>query len=242
MDIYKDSPRESIYYISAVLDCSNYSRSEIAEDATRAISKIIERPIIIMFKHKESILFSNCIPDNTGKRFVYMTSWYATSEPDITDMIEIQDINAGNMIRHSAYDFLHDFVYCAARKYYAFPEFHHYQKYEITARKYSYDEIALGISPPSYKVDEEIPSFKELYGYDYVNNEGETDNNVKEREEEEQLIKELIEESYLLELEDEDADEEHDQVELEEVYEADYDEEIDYNDPLDILKAINQRK
>lgn len=166
----------SINYFCVELDCSLYDRSIQAFVLTKVISKVVNTPVVVLFKHANHLLLSSVLIvhgecANTFK--TYLSDWYLFDPVQEDVLMTLSNWYFGNYCDDNFYTFFMDWVYSMVRPYFLNSECYEYVKFErnsFSLHNQPYFEEII-VDRVRYfclveRVVEQEP--RELYGYDYV--------------------------------------------------------------------------
>ena len=176
----------SINYFCVELSCTLHNRSIQAFNLTKIISKVVNTPVVVLFKHVNRILLSSVFIVNekySDYSKTYLSDWYLSDPVMENVLMTLSDWHFGNYCDDNFHTLFMDFSHSMARHYFFYPksvELLKYGRNSIVLHDYpSYDEIiflnvnrhfCLAKLTELTKHSIELnPS--EFYEYDYVNDE-----------------------------------------------------------------------
>lgn len=173
----------SINYFCVELDCNLYDRSMQAFVLTKVISKVVNTPVVVLFKHANHLLLSSIFmvhSENTYASKTYLSDWYLFDPVQDDVLMTLSNWHFGNYCDDNFYIFFMDWVHSMARPYFHNSESYEYVKFgrtSIVVRDHPrYDEMIIVDGVRYVCPDELAGKFveqdpREFYGYDYVNDE-----------------------------------------------------------------------
>lgn len=176
----------SIVFLAVDLSGSMEERSQGACHITKILSKCYSCPILVIFRHCDSILFAGRLEPELGGESsdTYLSRWNSVFEPDVHIMNKLSELFFDN---HSGIDFLeiyYDILHALAREYHIYTE-----SIELLANGLYLDEYSALVYEPGQDSlilrREMIPVaeciqakreyYQELYGSDYILEDFKTD-------------------------------------------------------------------
>lgn len=173
----------SINYFCVELDCKLKDRSIQAFNLTKIIGKVVNSPVVVLFKHAKQLLLSSLFMingENANISKTYLSDWYPFDPIHDDVLMTLSNWNFGNYCNDNFNTLFVDLVHLTARSYLLNNESFELIKFgrnSIVVRDHpSFDETivinGINIVCPA-EISEQIVELdpRQVYGYDYVNDE-----------------------------------------------------------------------
>lgn len=173
----------SINYFCVELDCTLHDRSIQAFNLTKIIGKVVNTPVVVLFRHLNSLALSSVFmvnTENTENSKTYLSDWYPFYPIQEDLLMILSNWHYGNYCDDNFHTIFMDLVHFTARPYFLYSESHESLKYGrnsiVVLDRPIYDEIVV-LDGVSYilpaELTEQIVELnpRDFYEYDYVNNE-----------------------------------------------------------------------
>ena len=238
-----------IDFFALEIVCDKSDRSKLAFNLTKIMAKINSNPVIILFKHDNTILLSSALNpnlSNSNNDKVYLSDWFSLDNKPEEELFRLVSICFENHCDKDLTTLFFDIVHSFARPYYLRKESREYLFFELNSCFWGYEVIKVeqnNVLVGVYKCELNLKEYEphRIYGNDYIiEDDGFSimDDNMEWYVEHQDLVEQNLDE-ILLDMEDDFDTNEDDNFDIEE---DDFDIELEdeiFDDAIKMLRFLD---